>query len=59
MLDCTETTLRNVDLTKKKICKIFDENGLKIRIKANKKIVDFLDVTLDVRTSHAKSPTAI
>ena len=37
-------------IIKKKICKIFAENGLKITIEANKKCVDFLDVTLDLRS---------
>ena len=34
--------------SKKKICQIFREIGLKIIIEANKKVVDFLDVELDL-----------
>ena len=36
------------EIAKKKICKIFQENGLKITIEANLKCVDFLDVHLDL-----------
>ena len=43
-------TPRNVDLPQKQIFKIFNENGLKITKEANKKIVDFLHITLDLRT---------
>ena len=35
---------------KKDICKIFKENELKVTIEANKKIVNFLGVTLDLNT---------
>ena len=31
-------------------CKIFRQNDLNITIEENKKIVDFLDITLDLRT---------
>jgi len=34
---------------KKKVQKIFEENGLKIEISVNKNIVDFLDITLDMK----------
>ena len=33
------------------MCKIFEHNSLQITIEANKKVVDFLDVTLDLRTA--------
>ena len=33
---------------KKEFCKIFKENGLKITIEANKKVINFLDVTLNL-----------
>ena len=33
------------------MCKIFKHNNLQISIKANKKVVDFLDITLDLRTA--------
>ena len=35
---------------KKDICKTFQENDLRITIEANKKVVNFLDVTLDLNT---------
>ena len=43
-------TPKEIEDTKKKICKIFKDNGLRISIEANKKIVNFLDVTLDLVT---------
>ena len=39
---------RQTEQTKKRICQIFSELGLKITIEANKKVVDFLDITLDL-----------
>ena len=39
---------RQVELIKKKICRIFERNGLSITIEANLKIVNFLDITLDL-----------
>ena len=33
------------------MCKIFKHNSLQIIIEANKKVVDFLDITLDLRTA--------
>ena len=41
-------TPRQTEILKKQICKIFANNGLKITIDANKKVVDFLDITLDL-----------
>ena len=41
---------RQVELTKKDLCAIFNEHGLKITIEANKKCVDFLDITLNLST---------
>lgn len=35
---------------KKELCKIFRENDLKITIEANKTIVNFLDITLDLQS---------
>ena len=35
---------------KKEMCKIFKKHNLQITIEANKKLVDFLDITLDLRT---------
>ena len=39
---------RQVELKKKEICRIFKENNLSITIEANLKVVNFLDVTLDL-----------
>ena len=39
---------RHIQNIKKQICKVFTNNGLRITIEANKRIVDFLDVTLDL-----------
>ena len=41
---------RQAELTKKKLCRIFKENGLNITAEANKKNVNFLDVNLDLNT---------
>ena len=41
-------TPRQIEEIKKKICKVFSFYGLKITIEANKKTIDFLDVTLDL-----------
>ena len=49
-LAITNRTPRNADNIKKEICKIFKENGLSITAGANKKVVDFLDVTLNKNT---------
>ena len=38
-----------VEKTKKQICKIFSDNGLKVKIEANHKVIDFLDVTLNLK----------
>ena len=45
-----KTTLRQIELTKKEICKIFKRQGLSITIEANHKVVNFLDVNLDLNT---------
>ena len=39
---------QQVENVKKKLCQIFREMGLSISIEANKKVVNFLDVTLDL-----------
>lgn len=39
---------RNIENMKKQICTIFKRNKLKITIEANKKIVNFLDITMDL-----------
>ena len=43
-------TPRQLEIIKLKICKIFKENQLSITIDANLKVVNFLDVTLDLNT---------
>ena len=47
-------TPQKIEKIKKEICKIFAQNNLWITIEANKKIVDFLDVTLDLPTGRFK-----
>ena len=42
------TTARRLEQIKKFICKVFSNNQLQITIEANKKVVNFLDVTLDL-----------
>ena len=44
-----DLTGRQAEITKKKICKLFEENGLKITIDANLKVTDFLDVTFNLK----------
>ena len=46
----TSATPRQNEIMKKKICKVFESNGLSITIEANSKIVNFLDITMDLRT---------
>ena len=45
---------RQVELKKKEICRIFREHNLSITIEANLKVVNFLDVTLDLNTETYK-----
>ena len=35
---------------KKKICNVFNDLGLRVTIDVNSKVVDFLDVTLDLNS---------
>ncbi|XP_061900734.1 uncharacterized protein LOC133648549 [Entelurus aequoreus] len=42
---------RSSENTKKRICQIFKENGLRITIEANKQTVNFLDVTFNLRNN--------
>ncbi len=42
---------RQTENIKKQICSIFHNNGLRITIEANKHIINFLDVTLNLRNS--------
>ena len=45
---CTNTP-KQVKAIKKEMRKIFKQSSLQITIEANKKVVDFLDITLDLR----------
>lgn len=48
---------RTVDKLKKEICAVFKKHNLKITIEANKKIIDFLDVTFDLTTGNYRPYT--
>ncbi|KAJ8049880.1 hypothetical protein HOLleu_02811 [Holothuria leucospilota] len=48
------TTPRQTEIIKKEICKMFANNNIKIEIEANKKVVNFLDLTLDLHTGTYK-----
>ena len=41
---------REMERIKKEICKVFRDNGLKITVEVNTDKVNFLDVTLDLRS---------
>ena len=43
-------TPRKIEIIKKNICKIFSKYDLKVTIEANKKFVDFTDITLNLNT---------
>jgi Holliday junction resolvase RusA-like endonuclease len=43
-------TPRQCELTKKEICKVFKQHKLSITIEVNLKVVNFLDVTLDLNS---------
>ena len=45
---------KEIENAKKHICKIFSDHNLKITIEANKKCVNYLDVTLDLRSASFK-----
>ena len=47
-LAVTPARPRQVDILKKKICKVFADNNLRVTIEANMKVVNFLDITLDL-----------
>ena len=50
-LTITNATPRETESIKKEICGIFNNNGLRITIEANKQIIDFLDVTFNLNRS--------
>ena len=41
---------RQAEMLKKRLCKLFNDNGLSIEVNVNIKIVNFLDVTLDLNS---------
>ena len=49
-LGITKASPRQTEKVKKNLCDIFGKHGLKIIIEANKKIVNFLDVSLNLST---------
>ena len=49
-----KATPRQTEIIKKELCRIFANNKLKLEIEANKKVVNFLDLTLDLRTGTYK-----
>ena len=50
-LAISNSTPRETENIKKEICRVFNRNGLRITIEANKRIVDFLDVTLNLNNN--------
>ena len=53
-LAVTTLTPKETERIKKQICNVFKNNNLKITIEANKKVINFLDVTLDMNTEKFK-----
>ena len=49
-LAVSHDTPQMVETAKKKICAVFSEKGLKIIIEANKKVINYLDVTLNLNS---------
>ena len=49
-----KATPKQMDKTKQEVSEIFKANGLKITIEANKKTINFLDVTLDLASGSYK-----
>ena len=50
-LAITNTTPRDTENIKKEICRIFNNNGLRITIEASKQIINFLGVTFNLNQS--------
>ena len=48
--DSDHSRQHNEHYIKDQICKVFKENGLHLKAEANKKVIDFLDVTLDLNS---------
>ena len=53
-LAVTTLTPKETERIKKQICNVFKNNNLKITIEAKKKVINFLDVTLDMNTEKFK-----
>ena len=49
-LSVTNKTPRQTEFIKKQIIDIFKQNNLRITIEANKKVINFLDITLDLQS---------
>ena len=49
-----DKTPREIENIKKHICKIFNDHSLKLTIEANKKCVNYLNITLDLRSASYK-----
>lgn len=47
-LGAIKATPRKIDIMKKSLCKLFNEHGLRITVEANQKVVNYLDVTLNL-----------
>ena len=47
-LGASDAPPRQLEIIKKKICAIFKKHELGITIEANKKVVDFLDITMNL-----------
>ena len=45
---------KQIEKTKQEVIEIFKANGLKITIEANKKTINFLDITLDLASGFYK-----
>ena len=58
-LGFSRLTARQTDNVKKKIQKIFEKHGLKIDIRVNKNIADYLDITLDMKNGTYKPFTKL
>ena len=53
-LGISTLSAKQTEKGKQNICKVFSDNGLRITMEVNKKVVNFLDVTLDLKTGQYK-----
>ena len=53
-LGISTLSAKQTEKAKQNICKVFSDNGLRITFEVNKKVVNFLDVTLDLKTGQYK-----